>query len=322
MISEKLNELIRDYFCVALIGTEKNAGKTTVLASIMENPSETYGITGIGRDGESVDVVFGTEKPRILIPAGTLVATAAGLMKECDCKPRILCSTSINTPLGEVYIFRAEQEGFVQIGGPSMVSQLVTVRDKLAAMGAKKVIIDGALGRKTFSACALADAAILVSGASNTPDMSEAVEEAAFIARTFFFPTDEHRPPKTGADIILNENRIKHCEEITEKAFVGARKIVLSGALTDGILKTLSLSKRKTEIAVADPGKIVSSRELTCKFLERGNTISVFARPVLLAICSNPHSIKGYSYNAEAYAKALKEKTGLPVIDVKKEICL
>ena len=36
----------------------------------------TLGLTSIGRDGESTDVVTGTEKPGIFVREGTLIATA------------------------------------------------------------------------------------------------------------------------------------------------------------------------------------------------------------------------------------------------------
>ena len=35
---------------------------------------QVLGLTSIGRDGESTDVVTGTEKPSIFVPAGTLIA--------------------------------------------------------------------------------------------------------------------------------------------------------------------------------------------------------------------------------------------------------
>lgn len=320
MIAEKLNELIRDHYCTVIIGTEKNAGKTTVLASLMQAPLGRYGITGIGRDGESTDVVFGTDKPRIFVPKGTLVATASELLKECSCTRRILAATSINTPLGEVVVFRAEDEGFVQIAGPSIVSQLVTVREKLREWGAEKVIVDGALGRKTFSACSLADAAILVSGASYTPDMTEAVEEAAFIARTFALPVTDEELPTTDAKIFY-EDKTKTVREPTKDDLAGATKILLSGALTDGLVSIMAASGKLT-VVIEDPGKIVCGREKTKKFLDTGNEIKVVRRPVLAAICTNAHSVKGYSYDAYAYAKAMKERTGLLVIDVKNEIVL
>lgn len=321
MISEKLNALIKNHFCTVIMGTEKNAGKTTVLASIMARPLGNYAITGIGRDGESTDVVFGTEKPKILVPKDTLVATASSLLKECTCTFRILATTSISTPLGEVIIFRAEDEGFVQIAGPSIVSQLVTVREKLRALGADKVIIDGALGRKTFSASTLADAAILVSGASTTPDMKAAVEDAAFIADMFSYPISPKAVPEYGLEIDYGD-QTKHFSDLNKDILKGAREIRLSGGLTDAMLALLLTKRQKPEILVSDPGKILSSRAATQNYLAAGGKIKLVNRPRLIAVCTNAHSIKGYSYDAYSYARAIKQRTGLLVIDVKNEIVL
>lgn len=47
----------------------------------------TLGLTSIGRDGESTDVVTGTEKPGIFVREGTLIATARDMAAagRCDC---------------------------------------------------------------------------------------------------------------------------------------------------------------------------------------------------------------------------------------------
>ena len=74
-------ELLRQLHQVktmSIVGMCKNAGKTTVLNWFLSHSPEDHvlGLTSIGRDGESTDVVTGTEKPSIFVPAGTLIATA------------------------------------------------------------------------------------------------------------------------------------------------------------------------------------------------------------------------------------------------------
>ena len=63
-----LYEITRQYKTLSVIGMCKNAGKTTAMnALIRENGKHggTLGLTSIGRDGESVDVVTKTHKPGI-----------------------------------------------------------------------------------------------------------------------------------------------------------------------------------------------------------------------------------------------------------------
>ena len=76
--------LIESYRSLSIIGMCKNAGKTTVLNSILSEmgaTGKTLGLTSIGRDGESVDVVTQTHKPGIYVRDGTLIATALEMLK-------------------------------------------------------------------------------------------------------------------------------------------------------------------------------------------------------------------------------------------------
>ena len=70
---------------LSIVGMCKNAGKTTVLNRLLSLKAngEVWGLTSIGRDGESTDVVTGTEKPGIFVPQGTLIATAKDMLRLC-----------------------------------------------------------------------------------------------------------------------------------------------------------------------------------------------------------------------------------------------
>ena len=106
---------------LSIVGMCKNAGKTTVLNRLLsESHGRVLGLTSIGRDGESTDVVTGTEKPGIFIPEGTLFATAKDMLSLCDVTQEIVYTTGIPTPLGEVVLVRARSAGSVQLAGPSI----------------------------------------------------------------------------------------------------------------------------------------------------------------------------------------------------------
>ena len=112
---------------VCIAGMSKNAGKTTVLNAFLD-AFHAHGVgvavTSIGRDGESNDVVFDVAKPEVFLKKGDIAATAKGLLPLCTVTREILCATGFPTPLGEVVVFRALSDGFVQIAGPSIVAQL------------------------------------------------------------------------------------------------------------------------------------------------------------------------------------------------------
>ena len=153
---------------MSIVGMCKNAGKTTMLNWLLtsDHLRGTLGLTSIGRDGESTDVVTGTEKPGIFVKEGTLIATAKDMLRLGDVTKEILMTTGIPTPLGEVVILRARSAGYVQLAGPSITTQLKSVSQSFFELGADRSIIDGALGRKSLGARAVAEGVILCTGAS------------------------------------------------------------------------------------------------------------------------------------------------------------
>ena len=71
-------KLLKPYRSVSIIGMNKNVGKTTTLNYILKEArgKVSLGLTSIGRDGEEIDVVTSTEKPKIYIEKNAMVATA------------------------------------------------------------------------------------------------------------------------------------------------------------------------------------------------------------------------------------------------------
>ena len=126
------DELIRrlnETKTMSIVGMCKNAGKTTMLNWLLTagHLRGTLGLTSIGRDGESTDVVTGTEKPGIFVREGTLIATAKDMLRLGDVTKEILMTTGIPTPLGEVVIMRARSDGYVQLAGPSIIYRLMNL---------------------------------------------------------------------------------------------------------------------------------------------------------------------------------------------------
>ena len=150
-----LKEYIQGVRSLSIIGMCKNAGKTTVLNKLIAELNESrvrLGLTSIGRDGESTDLVTRTAKPGIYVYEGTLVATAVDMFRLSDITREIIYSTGWPTPMGEVAVVRARSDGSVQLAGPSMTAQLSALVDVFSSFGADMTIIDGALSRKTLCA--------------------------------------------------------------------------------------------------------------------------------------------------------------------------
>ena len=82
-MSSQLLEILNGVKTMSIVGMCKNAGKTTMLNWMLHHDRlrGTLGLTSIGRDGESTDVVTGTEKPGIFVREGTLIATARDMLR-------------------------------------------------------------------------------------------------------------------------------------------------------------------------------------------------------------------------------------------------
>ena len=85
-MSAELLQLLNGVQTMSIVGMCKNAGKTTMLNWMLHHDrlQGTLGLTSIGRDGESTDVVTGTEKPGIFVREGTLIATAKDMLRLGD----------------------------------------------------------------------------------------------------------------------------------------------------------------------------------------------------------------------------------------------
>lgn len=116
-----LNQLKNKYSVVSIIGMAKNAGKTTALNYILEEAMDEgmcLGVTSTGRDGESTDLVTGTEKPRVYLEQGTIVSVPKGLYDLAEAGLEILRMTKYRTSLGRLMLCRVAESGYVQIAGP------------------------------------------------------------------------------------------------------------------------------------------------------------------------------------------------------------
>jgi len=311
----------------------KNAGKTTALNKILAECRERdirIGLTSIGRDGEDIDVVTGTGKPKIYVAKGTLIATATDLLKKSDITKEIVRTTDINTPMGEVVIVRARSDGYVQIGGSSIGAQIKGLISDFKELGADKVLIDGAISRKTFSSPIISDAAILSTGASLSADMNRVVRETAFVARLLTLRAlkdgqvsdliERFTEPLEKFSAIMTDFSV-HGIDISNPANTpdGAKYIYASGALSDSVMNKLVMSNinlRGVKIIVDDGSKIFISEQTFEKVGLKGAEI-VVKRPInLLAITINPVSASGYAFDKEAFREALAAQTDISIYNV------
>ena len=291
---------------LSIVGMCKNAGKTTVLNWLLGSARDrVLALTSIGRDGESVDVVTGTEKPGIFVPEGTLIATAKDLLSLSDITQEIVATTGIPTPLGEVVLVRARSAGSVQLAGPSITSQLKTVSDLFFSLGAEQVLIDGALGRKSLGARTVAEGVILCTGASYDRRMEKVVADTANIFRIMRLKKAETVPEASDRPLadVLKETG----------------EAMISGALSDSAVLPLLKNGvlKNVRLVVKDPSKVLLSPDTLDKFDLRKVTLETVEAAKLLCITVNPVSAYGWKFDPDAFQHAMEQAVTVPVINVK-----
>ena len=309
-MSSNLIQQLQSVRSMSIVGMCKNAGKTTMLNWLLAHSGRgrVLGLTSIGRDGESTDVVTGTEKPSIFVPAGTLIATAKDMLWLGDVTKEILVSTGIPTPLGEVIIMRACSDGYVQLAGPSITTQLKSVSQTFFDLGAEQSIIDGALGRKSLGARQVAEGIVLCTGASYHMRMEKVIADTVSIYRIMNLPKAQTVPAAP-------EGTLEQCLKEQGEALV-------TGALTDSMVLPLLRAGvlRKNRLVVADPSKVLLSPDTLDKMQLREVRLETAEAARTLCITVNPVSTYGWKFDKDEFRARLQEAVDVPVINVKEEL--
>ncbi|NLY37260.1 MAG: hypothetical protein GX046_08520 [Tissierellia bacterium] len=330
---------IRHLRSLAIIGMDKNAGKTTVLNHLIQEAkavgfTPTLALTSIGRDGEEKDLVTSSIKPKIYVYPGTLVATTRDLLNRCDLTKEILETTGINTPTGEVILFRAKSAGFVEIAGPSNVGGAQRVKESFLAIDPGCFyLVDGALSRKSTAGHFLTDGAILATGASSSSSMAKVVDKTITMVEIFKSPRlEEEHYEKVKAS--LEEARLvifggKITPIPVELAFTAAREaaeiidkdsylIAIKGVVTDSFLNSLMSGadiKGKT-LVIEDATRLLIGAELWRKIKSLEMKIRVLQKIDLVALTINPFSPRGLHFDSQSFEAALSRRTDLFIYDV------
>lgn len=164
---------------MALVGLAKNTGKTVALAALLHElqaQGRQVGVTSVGRDGEEYDVIDSRiSKPRVHLPAGSIVATTDGLLRASAIRHELLEELDVRTPLGQVLIARLHGDGVIELAGPSAAADVRAAADAMLVHGAEQVLIDGAIDRRAASSPEIVDGLVMSTGAVLSEDIDEVV---------------------------------------------------------------------------------------------------------------------------------------------------
>lgn len=333
-----LGSLIDEYKSLSMIGMCKNAGKTTAFNQLIKelnDKDEVFAVTSIGRDGESSDLVTGTKKPGIYVHGGTLIATTAGLLKWCDITKEILATTNMSTPMGDVVVLRALSDGNIQLAGPSMNDQLIEISKIFNRFGAGRVLIDGAISRKTLASKSVTEATVLCTGASYHKDIQVTVAHTAYFCRLLSLPAMENECVRAAIKEKGNEGKVllihtngdavscrtmKAMEEaLYKKEYKDFKYIYVSGALSDGAIKPTLISSvplKDKVFIVDDSSKILLTAPVYEKIGIKGASIAVLDTIHLAAVTINPFSAYGYDFDKDEFYERMSAAVDVPVINV------
>lgn len=329
------------YKIISIVGMAKNSGKTVALNHLIGEAYDkgiSLGITSIGRDGESLDIVTETEKPRIFAEEGTLIATATKMLDLGDANIEILQVTEYRSPLGDIVIGRVRDGGYVQVAGPQLLSEVRAVSQMMLDLGADFAIIDGALDRVSQAAPTISEATILSTGAVLSRDMNKVIEETLHAVKTLTLPKVEDKVVEDIGRKLMEENQIAVIDDqykidrIPLKTALNAGHImgqhlrenssylVIPGSLVNKTLEDLTRTTRKykdIEIIITDGTKVFIRPKDWLKFMRQGVNVKVLDRINLIGITLNPYSPEGYYFEPKVFQSRMKTYIdNIPVVDL------
>ena len=127
-ISELLN-----YKSISFVGMEKNAGKTEALNYVIKRLNDynkTIAVTSIGIDGERLDQVTETSKPRVFLYPNSLFITSEKLYPKKEIVSVVEDISHYGTSLGRLIEARSKTFGNVMLSGPTDTLRLKQLIDK------------------------------------------------------------------------------------------------------------------------------------------------------------------------------------------------
>lgn len=330
---------ITNYESVAIVGLEKNTGKTECLNYILNRlrtAPHTIALTSIGIDGESEDQVTGTHKPEIEIVENTLFVTSEKHYRQKQLISEVLNVGTHRTSLGRLVTARALSCGKVLLSGPSGTAELKKLIVELRTTGAQTVLVDGALSRLSLSSPAITQAMVLATGAALSSDLKQLVRKTRYVYDLIelkeiegvdrdVFMNIEKGIWAIDRDKQFHDLKISSAfllEKHKEKVFKFGQTLFVAGAVTDSLLNFLRVQKNVSEIVLVmkDFTRMFASLEAFNAFLKRGGQIKVIQKTKLLAVCVNPVAPNGFRFDSGELCRVMQQSLGIPVYDIRQMI--
>ncbi len=334
-----LYDLSEKYKTLSIVGMAKNAGKTTALNYLIEEADDEgirLGITSTGRDGETQDLVTGTEKPRVFLYEDTIVSVPTQLYEMADAGLEIIRKSDYRTSIGDLLLCRVADSGYVQIAGPVATAHTKKMCEEMFDMGCELILIDGAIDRKSIASPETSDAIILSTGAVLSRNMKKVIEDTVHIVSLYSLPQLEEGQARDLITENMSEEKITLIKNgkaelldlatglgssrfIDEAIDDDTQYVYIPGAFTNSVIADIQPEKlKRVHFVLKDPTRIFISQMDWGRLRKRRFQVSVMQNIKVAAVTVNPVAPSGYSFDHQALRDAMQEALpDIPVIDVR-----
>lgn len=323
------------YRSLAIVGLEKNTGKTECLNYILSRigmEAQRFALTSVGIDGEDRDQVCQTAKPEIEVPEGMIFVTSEKHYREKRLIAEVLDISDERTALGRLVTARAKSSGKVLLSGPADTGGLKRLIGRMQGIGVQTTIVDGALSRLSLASPAVTEAMILATGAAVSGNIPELVRRTKYVYELIgleevdnglqelldrqekgVWAIDEH-----GQLVDLHLPSVFMFEKLGTDLFRYGNRIYVAGAVSDKLLQYLRTQKQTMELIVRDFTRIFATPESYYAFLRKGCRLKVVHRSKLLAVTVNPVAPSGLVLDSGRLCEVMETALQIPVYDVKR----
>ncbi len=329
MNRQDYRNLFDNFHRISIIGISKNAGKTTVLNSIIYAfQNNKIAITSIGLDGEKIDNITHLPKPRIRVFPNMILATAEKCLEECTFNYDLLETTNIRTPLGKIVIIEAKSDGFALLAGPSTKTQMASLITKIMKYDPFKIFIDGALFRKSFASSVVSDAVVLVSGASFNKDMEVVVKHTNNLVDQLNFGMTNLQLKslleRTNNSCVIDQNSSvisisKDKYELINNMKLGCFAVYIDGAVTNKLIDYIiekSTDVKFDKMIINDATAMLLDSKHYEYLKQIVKKVEVLNKIENLFVAYNPFSPLNYKFEQTEFFKELSKIPNVKLINV------
>ncbi|MGA8363861.1 MAG: hypothetical protein WB709_05010, partial [Solirubrobacteraceae bacterium] len=224
------------------------------------------------------------------------------------------------------------EPGAVEVAGPSTADDVRAVAERMLALGAEQVLIDGAIDRRAASSPAVADGLVMATGAILGEDIDDVVARTSDAVDLVRLPAvaerDEQRPGASDSEqsITLERRLVLNAEPpeiaVLLRGHPDVSSFVIEGALGERFLEGLltarrERAKRALKLIVGDPTKVFLSRHGPRWYQRQGLSIEVLRSIELKAITVNPLAPQSHHFDSHMLCELIATAVpDVPVLDV------